>query len=159
MVRIIGFVIGLGFAGVLLISLVVNLVEYVQSPPEPTAEHEFHRRAKDLKLSSDGPFGRFDPQQLQRGFQGYKEVCAGCHSLSLVSFREPDFARFLVKALGEGRVVAVERFGPGAGIGAVQRVEHHRIRSPGPNRSSGTIRRSPSVSTTRRATLACGTAT
>lgn len=88
MVRIIGFVIGLGFAGVLLISLVVNLVEYVQSPPEPTAEHEFHRRAKDLKLSSDGPFGRFDPQQLQRGFQVYKEVCAGCHSLSLVSFRD-----------------------------------------------------------------------
>jgi ubiquinol-cytochrome c reductase cytochrome c1 subunit len=88
MVRIIGFVIGLGFAGVLLISLVVNLVGYVQSPPEPTAEHEFHRHAKELKLSTDGPFGTFDPQQLQRGFQVYKEVCAGCHSLSLVSFRD-----------------------------------------------------------------------
>ena len=34
MVRIIGFLVGLGFAGVLLISLVVNLVGYFQAPPE-----------------------------------------------------------------------------------------------------------------------------
>jgi ubiquinol-cytochrome c reductase cytochrome c1 subunit len=88
MVRIIGFLIGLGFAGVLLISLVVNLVGYFQARPEPTAEHEFHREAKELSLKSDGPFGTFDQQQLQRGFQVYKEVCAGCHSLSLVSFRD-----------------------------------------------------------------------
>ena len=88
MVRIIGFLVGLGFAGVLLISLVVNLVAYVQSPPEETAEHEFHREAKELKLASDGPFGKFDQQQLQRGFQVYKEVYAGCHSLSLVAFRD-----------------------------------------------------------------------
>jgi ubiquinol-cytochrome c reductase cytochrome c1 subunit len=88
MVRIIGFLVGLGFAGVLLISFVVNLVGYFQSPPEQTAEEEFHRHPKDLKLASDGPFGKFERQQLQRGFQVYKEVCAGCHSLSLVSFRD-----------------------------------------------------------------------
>ena len=88
MVRIIGFFVGLGFVGVLLISLVVNLVGYFQAPPEPTAEHEFHRHPKELTLKSDGPFGKFDRQQLQRGFQVYKEVCAGCHSLSLVSFRD-----------------------------------------------------------------------
>jgi ubiquinol-cytochrome c reductase cytochrome c1 subunit len=88
MVRIIGFLVGLGFVGVLLISLVVNLVTYFQSPPEPSVEHEFHLHAKKLKLASDGPFGKFDQQQLQRGFQVYKEVCAGCHSLSLVSFRD-----------------------------------------------------------------------
>ena len=34
-----------------------------------------------------GPFGRFDPQQLQRGFQVYRDVCANCHGLSLVAFR------------------------------------------------------------------------
>lgn len=34
-----------------------------------------------------GPFGTFDRGQLQRGFQVYKEVCAGCHGLTLVSFR------------------------------------------------------------------------
>ena len=38
MVRIIGFLVGLAFAGVLLISLVVNLVAVIQSPPEPSAE-------------------------------------------------------------------------------------------------------------------------
>ncbi len=88
MVRIIGFLVGLGFAGVLLISLVVNLVGYIQSPPEATAEQEFHRHVKELKLASNGPAGQFDQQQLQRGLQVYKEVCAACHSLSLVSFRD-----------------------------------------------------------------------
>jgi cytochrome c1 len=34
-----------------------------------------------------GPFGEFDPQQLQRGFKIYREVCSNCHSLKLLSFR------------------------------------------------------------------------
>jgi len=37
--------------------------------------------------SFDGVFGTFDRAQLQRGFQVYKEVCAACHSLSLVAIR------------------------------------------------------------------------
>ncbi len=88
MVRIIAFLVGLGFAGVLLISLVVNAVGYFQAPPAKTAEHEFHRHPKELHLASDGPLGHFDQQQLQRGLQVYKEVCSGCHSLSLVAFRD-----------------------------------------------------------------------
>ena len=88
MVRIIGFLVGLAFAGVLLISFVVNMIGNFQSPAEPTAEEEFHREPKPLSLASDGPFGTFDRQQLQRGFQVYKEVCSGCHSLNLVSFRD-----------------------------------------------------------------------
>ena len=88
MVRIIAFFVGLGFAGVLLISLVINLVEYVQEPPTPTAEHEFHKHPKELHLASNGAFGQFDEQQLQRGFQVYKEVCAACHGINLVSFRD-----------------------------------------------------------------------
>ena len=88
MVRIIGFLVGLGFAGVLLISLVVNLVGFIQSPPEPTAEHEYHREPKELHLASDGPFGKFDRQQVQRGYQVYKEVCAACHSMNLVHYRD-----------------------------------------------------------------------
>jgi cytochrome c1 len=35
----------------------------------------------------DGVFGKFDKQQLQRGFQVYKEVCASCHSLQYIAFR------------------------------------------------------------------------
>jgi cytochrome c1 len=34
-----------------------------------------------------GPFGMYDPQQLQRGFKVYREVCSVCHGLKLVAFR------------------------------------------------------------------------
>jgi len=40
-----------------------------------------------LKWSFAGPFGKFDRGQLQRGLKVYKEVCAACHGLSLVAFR------------------------------------------------------------------------
>jgi ubiquinol-cytochrome c reductase cytochrome c1 subunit len=88
MVRIIAFFVGLGFAGVLLISFVVNLLAFFNEPPAASAEHEFHREPKELALASNGPFGKFDREQVQRGFQVYKEVCAACHGLSLVSFRD-----------------------------------------------------------------------
>lgn len=35
----------------------------------------------------DGVFGRFDRQQLQRGFQVYREVCSSCHGLDYIAFR------------------------------------------------------------------------
>ena len=88
MVRVIAFIIGLGFAGVLLISLIAGVSETIASPAEATAEEEFQRHPKHLTLASDGPLGKFDRQQLQRGFQVYKEVCAACHGLSLVAFRD-----------------------------------------------------------------------
>lgn len=34
-----------------------------------------------------GPFGTFDKAALQRGYQVYETVCANCHGLELVSFR------------------------------------------------------------------------
>lgn len=37
--------------------------------------------------SHDGPFGTYDRAAAQRGFQVYKEVCAGCHSLDFIAFR------------------------------------------------------------------------
>jgi len=43
---------------------------------------------KDIEFSFEGPFGTFDQAQLQRGFRVYKEVCASCHSISLLSFRD-----------------------------------------------------------------------
>jgi ubiquinol-cytochrome c reductase cytochrome b/c1 subunit len=39
------------------------------------------------KWSFAGPFGKYDRGQLQRGFKVYKEVCATCHGLSYVAFR------------------------------------------------------------------------
>ncbi len=34
-----------------------------------------------------GPFGTFDKDALQRGYQVYETVCSNCHGLELVSFR------------------------------------------------------------------------
>ena len=84
---ILGFI-GAVFAIILLISFFSNLATYFQSPPEPQAAEEFHKEHRHLALASDGPFGKFDKQQLQRGFQVYSEVCSACHSLSLVAFRD-----------------------------------------------------------------------
>ena len=88
MLRFILGLIGAAFGAVLLISFFSNVSTYVSSPPAKTAEEEFHKHPKHLSLASDGPLGKFDKQQLQRGFQVYKEVCAACHSMSLVAFHD-----------------------------------------------------------------------
>lgn len=46
-----------------------------------------HQEIKHLSWSFDGPFGKFDPAQLQRGYKVYREVCAACHAMDLVYFR------------------------------------------------------------------------
>lgn len=35
----------------------------------------------------EGPFGRFEQDSVQRGYQVYREVCASCHSMKLLSYR------------------------------------------------------------------------
>lgn len=42
---------------------------------------------EDFDFSFEGPFGKFDQMQLQRGLQVYTEVCAACHGLQYVYFR------------------------------------------------------------------------
>src|SRR4051794_37970109 len=84
---ILGFI-GAVFAAVLLISFFSNLATYFQNPPAPLAADEFHKEPKEVHFSSDGPLGKFDKAQLQRGFQVYAEVCSACHSLKMVSFRD-----------------------------------------------------------------------
>lgn len=42
---------------------------------------------KTRDWSFSGPFGTFDKAAMQRGFQVYNEVCAGCHSMKLIAFR------------------------------------------------------------------------
>lgn len=53
----------------------------------PGLAAEGQKIAKDIPFSFEGPFGKFDKAQLQRGYKVYKEVCANCHSLRLISFR------------------------------------------------------------------------
>ena len=40
-----------------------------------------------VKWSFSGPFGTFDRGALQRGLKVYKEVCANCHGLGYIAFR------------------------------------------------------------------------
>ena len=55
--------------------------------------------------SFEAPFGTFDRAQLQRGYKVYKEVCAACHGIRLLHFRNlgepggPGFSEGQVRAL------------------------------------------------------------
>jgi ubiquinol-cytochrome c reductase cytochrome c1 subunit len=138
MVRIIGYVVGLAFAGVLLISLFGGVSDYMSNPPAPTAEEEFHKEhLKPLHLASDGPFGHFDKKQLQRGFQVYKEVCSACHSLNHVSFFDLEqlgYSEAEVKAIANQWQTEVPSINPETGEAATRKaLSSDRFPSPYPN--------------------------
>ena len=42
---------------------------------------------KHVEFSFEGPFGKFDQAELQRGYKVYREVCSACHSMNLMYFR------------------------------------------------------------------------
>jgi ubiquinol-cytochrome c reductase cytochrome c1 subunit len=42
---------------------------------------------QDVHWSFEGPFGRFDQEQLQRGYKVYHDVCSSCHAMHLMSYR------------------------------------------------------------------------
>ena len=46
-----------------------------------------HTETRHVDWTFDGPFGKFDPAQVQRGYKVYREVCAACHSMNLMYFR------------------------------------------------------------------------
>jgi ubiquinol-cytochrome c reductase cytochrome c1 subunit len=120
---ILGFI-GAVFAGVLLISLITGLATYFKSPPAPLAAEEFHKPPKPLHLASDGPFGKFDKRQLQRGFQVYSEVCSACHSLELVSFRdlrELGYSEAEVKKIASDWKTQVPSINPDTGEAATRK--------------------------------------
>ncbi|QDZ06487.1 cytochrome c1 [Sphingomonas panacisoli] len=102
MVRGIAFLVGAAFAAVLAWALLWTVQGWITDPPAPTAEEEFHLHPRPANLRSDGIAGKFDKQQLQRGFQVYKEVCAACHSLRFVAFRDLEGIGY-----NEGQVKAI----------------------------------------------------
>ena len=63
----------------------------------------------DKLLTTDwtfkGPFGKFDRASLQRGYQVYTEVCASCHSMKYLTYRNlaekggPEFSELEAKAI------------------------------------------------------------
>jgi ubiquinol-cytochrome c reductase cytochrome c1 subunit len=51
------------------------------------AGHAAEGHVTDYSFSFEGPFGRYDQAQLQRGLQVYTEVCSACHGLRYVAYR------------------------------------------------------------------------
>ncbi|WP_126172960.1 cytochrome c1 [Altericroceibacterium xinjiangense] len=89
MTRIIGILAGLFFSVAVLWAFVIGAyTAATEGLGEVTAEEVFHEEPIDLHLAAASPFGTWDLQQLQRGYQVYKEVCAACHSLRYVAFRD-----------------------------------------------------------------------
>jgi len=137
MVRLIASLIGAAFVFVLAIALFGTVSEAISNPAPETAEHEFHKHPEDAGLMSAGLFGKFDRQQLQRGFQVYKEVCSGCHSLKYVSFRDLQqigYSEAEVKAIATQWAIEAPSVNPDTGEVATRKnLPSDRFPSPYPN--------------------------
>jgi ubiquinol-cytochrome c reductase cytochrome c1 subunit len=69
------------------------------------ASEEVH--LEEQEWSFDGIFGQYDQASLRRGYQVYKDVCAGCHSMKYVAYRNLGDAGGL--ALSEDEVKAIAK--------------------------------------------------
>jgi ubiquinol-cytochrome c reductase cytochrome c1 subunit len=140
MVRLVAFLVGLFFSGMLLLGLGDTVISAIKEPALPTAEHEFHEEPLAVKFAHDGPFGKFDRGQLQRGLKVYSEVCSACHSLKLVSFR--DFTALgynedQVKALAKAWKTEVPSINPETGEPATRpAIPADKIPSPFANETA-----------------------
>ena len=45
-----------------------------------------HAPLREHSWSFEGPFGKFDQAQLQRGYKVYHDVCSTCHSMNLLTY-------------------------------------------------------------------------
>ncbi|MBS0271507.1 MAG: cytochrome b N-terminal domain-containing protein [Proteobacteria bacterium] len=99
----------------LLVLPILGIYEKIKSLPkslsEPVLQHKSHDKLKSLFIlfflgnvspvygtdslplpreswSFQGPFGTYDRTALQHGFQIYQQVCAACHGLKHVRFRD-----------------------------------------------------------------------
>lgn len=124
MARFIAFLVGLGFCLVLLISVITGAANLIREGKPETVETAFHKHPKHLALASDGPLGKFDRQQLQRGFQVYKEVCSACHSLKFVAFRnlaDLGYSEAEVKAIADQWAIQTPSVNPDTGEAATRK--------------------------------------
>ena len=63
----------------------IVMVSLFLTAPAMAAGADVELQKRDWSFS--GPFGTFDKASMQRGFQAYREVCAGCHGMKLIAFR------------------------------------------------------------------------
>jgi len=124
MARLIAFLVGLGFILVLLVSFFTGAAGFIRDGKPETVEHAFHLHPKHVEIAGTSAFSTFDRQQLQRGFQVYKEVCAGCHSLKYVAFRnlaDLGYSEAEVKAIADQWAVQSPSVNPDTGEAATRK--------------------------------------
>src|ERR1700744_6041436 len=68
-------------------ALVFAAVLGLVAAAQPAAAGTTPKPLKDVHWSFEGPFGRFDQEQLQRGYKVYHDVCSSCHAMHLMSYR------------------------------------------------------------------------
>ena len=83
-VRLVAILVGLGFAFVALFAFVIGAYNAATEEPQGHLPYE---KPMDIDFSFNGPFGKWDQAQLQRGLRVYDEVCSACHGLKFVAFR------------------------------------------------------------------------
>ena len=91
--------------------------EAAMATEEHAAEGEEHAAGghgsahiEDVSFSFEGPFGKYDVEQLQRGLKVYTEVCRACHGLKFVPIRSLYEAGGLNYTEDEVRAYAAENF-------------------------------------------------
>lgn len=67
-----------------LVTIATGLAALLIVLANPVAHSTVHSQSWGFK----GFFGSFDQAQLKRGYQVYKDVCAGCHSMNLLYYRD-----------------------------------------------------------------------
>lgn len=88
--------------------LAASLTALPLAPAEAAGDAK-HPAAIDW--SFNGLFGTYDRNALRRGYQVYVEVCAACHSMNQIAFRNlsqpggPEFSEAEVKALAKQYIV------------------------------------------------------
>ena len=94
-----------GFAAAI---MAVGFSAAVSSPANAAGDA---KHPAEMNWQFDGLFGTYDRNALRRGFQVYKEVCASCHSLNQIAFRNlsqeggPEFSEAEVKAIAKEYLV------------------------------------------------------
>ena len=140
MVRTIALLVGAAFVFVLALALFGTISTAITDPAKPTAEHEFHRHPENAELQSAGLTGTFDRQQLQRGLKVFQEVCAACHSLKYVSFRDLrqiGYSEGQVKTIAQGWPIEQPSLNPDTGEAATRKnVASDRFPSPYANETA-----------------------
>jgi len=83
----------------------ISLIIFIVGAGNSASSEENKVKLIKNNWSFEGVFGTFDRASLQRGYQVYQEVCAGCHSIRHLSYRNlsekggPEFSIEEAKAI------------------------------------------------------------